>query len=280
MSNEKKSVRRILSGRSSQLALAISVTLGLFTVWDKIIVEPSQRVENALSRLSNIVVEIGKINFTTLSASQNVHDPQASYMNMNHMLAANSVKIPLLASARGIIETHKEHVDTAYLIVLGWELFHAQNYELAEEYANEAHDREDNTNADQLQAMRLLANVKMVNAAYNQSEEGLKKAREQFVNAIEKGKTNPLNGPLVISQILIEWATKEAYLGNCEESADVFKRFFSDIEDILGGKDPAHHAAMGNFLGNLDPSGPCTEEYERAYREMDLPVMNPNGPRG
>lgn len=279
MSNEKKSVRRLLSGRSSQLALAISVTVGLFTVWDKIIVEPSQRVENALSRLSNIVVEIGKINFTLSSASQDIHEIQTSYMN--HMLAASSVKVPLLASARGIIETHKEHVDTAYLIVLGWELFHAQNYELAEQYANEAHGREDNSNADQLQAMRLLASAKMVNAAYNQSDEGLKKAREQFVNAIEKAKTNPLNGPFSITQILSEWAMAEVYLGNCKESADVFKRFFSDIEDILGGKDPAaHHAAMGNFLGNLDPSGPCTEEYERAYREMGLPVMTPNGPRG
>lgn len=280
MSDEKKSVWRILSGRSSQLALAISVTVGLFTVWDKIIVEPSQRVENALSRLSNIVVEIGKINFTTLSASQNVHDLQASYMNMNHTLAANSVKVTLLASARGIIETHKEHVDTTYLIVLGWELLHMQNYELAEQYANEAHGREDNSNADQLQAMRLLANVKMVNAAYNQSDEGLKKAREQFVNAIEKAKANPLNGPFSITQILSEWAMAEVYLGNCEESADVIKRFFSDIEDLLGGKGPAHQAAMGNFLGNLDPSGPCTEEYKRAYREMGLPVTTPNGPRG
>lgn len=280
MGNEKKPVWRILSGRSSQLALVISVPLALFTVWDKIIVEPNQRVESALSHLSNILVEIGKINFATLSASQNVHDIQTSYMNMNHMLTANSVKIPLLATARGIIEVHKEHVDTAYLIVFGWEFLHAQNYELAEQYADEAQGRQDNTNADQLQAMRLLANAKMVNAAYNGSDEGLKKAREQFVKVIEKAKADLLSGPFAISHILTEWTMREASLGNCEESADVFKRFFSDIEDILGGKEPAHHAAMGNFLGNLDPSGPCAEEYERAYREMDLPVMNPNGPRG
>lgn len=259
MSDEKKSVWRILSGRSSQLALAISVTVGLFTVWDKIIVEPSQRVENALSRLSNIVIEIGKINLTLLPASQHIPEIQASHMNL--MLTANTVKIPLLESAQGIIEAHKEHVDTAYLIVLGWELFRAQNYELAEEYANDAHGREDNTNANQLEAMRLLANVKMVNAAYNQSDEGLKEAREQFVKAIEKGKADPLSGPFAISQILSEWATAEAYLGNCEESADVFERFSSDIEGPIWRV--ARKAGEQNVHKNIRRLGVCIEEYRK-----------------
>ena len=261
MGNEKKPVWRILSGRSSQLALVISVPLALFTVWDKIIVEPNQRVESALSRLSNIVVEIGKINLTALSASQNALDIQTSYMNM-HMLTANSVKIPLLATARGIIEAHKEHVDTAYLIVFGWEFLHAQNYELAEQYAGEAQEREDNTNAVQLQAMRLLANAKMANAAYNGSDEGLKKAREQFVKAIEKGKADPLSGPLAISQILTEWTMQEAYRKDCEKSIDVFKRFFSDIEGPTGRV--MRELGEQNVRQYILRSGMCKKEYRQA----------------
>ena len=64
-------IRSMLSKWAGVVALFISIAVGVFTVVDQTLIAPNERRSDDLAKLSEIIVEIGKANVTSLTYMNN-----------------------------------------------------------------------------------------------------------------------------------------------------------------------------------------------------------------
>ena len=249
-------LRSMLSKWAGVIALLISIAVGTFTVVDQTLIAPNERRSDDLKKLSEIIVEFGRANVTSLM-----------YMNVPVGLAVsqsmNSVKLPLLASAVNIIEKHPDHVDAASLIVLAGELIQAQDYELSLKYATMARDR-DAVQDLRIEAARLIAisDMGILDVSRNN------KARRLFEDTISDAKrVRNVNGPWLVSNAIRDWAIREIFLGNCEEASEVLMRFTTDVPLSVGRA--AAQTGFTSVINTAQFSQICSKEALEVRADLD-----------
>ena len=218
-----KKLTNILSNWAGVMALLISIAVGVFTVIDQTLIAPNERRSDDLAKLSEIIVELGRANITSLMQMNN---PSGLAVSQK----MNSVKLPLLASAINIVEKYPNHIDAASLIVLAGELTQAQDYELSLKYATMARDR-DAVQDLRIEAARIMAISDM--GVFDEYRNN--KAKRLFANTIADAKrVKNINGPWLVSNAIRDWAIQEILLGNCEKASEVLTRFTTDVPLSVG----------------------------------------------
>ena len=243
--------------------------VGVFTVIDQTLIAPNERRSDDLAKLSEIIVELGRANTTSLMQMNN---PSGLAVSQK----MNSVKLPLLASAINIVEKYPDHVDAASLIVLAGELIQAQDYELSLRYATMARDR------DAVQDLRIeAARIMAVSDMGIFDEHRNNKARRLFANTIVDAKhVKNINGPWLVSNAIRDWAIYEILLGNCEKASEVLTRFTTDVPLSVG-----RAAARTGFIAVISTAQfaqTCSKEALGANTNLDdmaikfnLPYISP-----
>ena len=259
----------MLSKWAGVIALLISIAVGVFTVIDQTLIAPNKRRSDDLAKLSEIIVELGKANVTSIMSMNN---PSGLAVAQK----MNSVKLPLLASALSITEKYPDHIDAASLLVLAGELVQAQNYELSLKYATMARDR-DTVQDLRIEASRIMAISDM--GIFDEYRND--KARHLFANTIADAKrVKNVNGPWLISNAIRDWAIQEIFLGNCEKASKVLTRFETDVPLPVG-----QAAARTGFIAVINTAQfaqVCSKEALEASTDLDdmatklkLPYVSP-----
>lgn len=205
------------------LALVISIAVGVFTIIDHTLIAPGERKSSDLSKLRDIVLEIGKANSTALLLMSN-------NLGLNAVRQMNSIKFPLLASATNIVDKHHAAVDADILLVLIGELLQIQNHTTALEYATLARKvaRIPDT---RIEATRLMALAVMSNCGEFHCPRGQALFEEALADARRLNNDNRL---WLISNVLRDWSIQAIHMGQCEEASKILGRFATDVPLPLG----------------------------------------------
>ena len=226
---EEKSVRRRVAEWGAFFALLVSLAVGGFTIYDNLFLGPEQRRSDDLSRLHDLILQIGRANLDSLSAANSGDFNQSNF----YLRQANSIKLPLMFHAVEIVENNPDHVSVPSLMSLIPELWSAQEYDRAIELGNIARQKADKRNSTPffVEATRYVANAYMGKATLRDRET----ARELYAEAISRAKTlKSINQAWIISNTLSDWAAMEAMFADCPQSLAVFDRLFDDIEHPIG----------------------------------------------
>ena len=205
------------------VALAISIAVGAFTIVDHTLTEPSKRELSELSKLRDIVLEIGKANATSMILMNDIGGLSAARQ-------MNSIKFPLLASAVNIVDRNRDTVEAHFLLVLVGELMQIQNYAVALEYATLAREVA-KLQDTRVEATRLMA-VATMGAC---GEYDCPRALALFEQSLEEAKgVDNYNGPWLVSNVLRDWAIEAMHMGQCEEASKILGRFATHVPLPIG----------------------------------------------
>ena len=226
---EERSVRRRIAEWGAFLALLISLTVGGFAIYDNLFLGPEQRRTDDLSRLHDIILQIGRTNLESMSAASFKDSTQSSFL----LRQANSIKLPLMFHAVEIVENYPDHIPVPSLMSLIPELWNAQEYDRAIEIGNLARQKANQLNSTPfyVEGTRYVANAHMGKGTLQDREI----ARELYGEAISRAKTlNSVNQPWLVSGALSDWAVAEARLAECSKSLAAFNQLFDDIDYSVG----------------------------------------------
>lgn len=226
---EEKSIRRRVAEWGAFFALLVSLAVGGFTIYDNLFLGPEQRRSEDLSRLHDLILQIGQANLDSLSAAKFGDFNQSNFYSRQ----ANSIKLPLMFHAVEIVAKNSDHVSVPSLMSLIPELWSAQEYDRAIDLGNLARQKADHRNSTALfaEATRYVANAHMGKATLRDRET----ARELYAEAISRAKTlKSINQAWIISNTLSDWAAMEAMFAQCPQSLAVFDRLFDDIDHSIG----------------------------------------------
>lgn len=215
--------RDLVANFMAVLAIVISIAVGVFTIIDHTLIAPSERKSSDLSKLRDIVLEIGKANSAALVLIN--HD-----LGLNAARQMNSIKFPLLASAINIVDRHRDAVDADILLVLVGELLQIQNHTIALEYATLARKiaRVQDT---RIEATRLMAVAVMSKCGEFHCPAGQALFEEALADAKQLDNDNRL---WLVSNVLRDWSIQAIHMGQCEEASKILGRFAIDVPLPLG----------------------------------------------
>jgi hypothetical protein len=217
---EKSKFKRI-SEWGGLLALALSITLGVFSIIDKSIWEPTKLRESSLSKLQDIVGQITKVNAELASLATKLSPAQLAPIGSTQ----NVVKYTLAKQGAVIIDRYTKFVNTETILLFSNEFLQSQNLTKAEYYADLGLKAAED---DFMRAVskRYSANAKML----SQNEEKIAEARVIFDEALGYTKSIPKGLRYwVIGNIYRDWTIGEAINKQCDKAGHLYK----DMRDAL-----------------------------------------------
>ena len=247
LDTEQRSLTRKFGQWIALLALVISIAVGVFQVYENIVIRERESVAEDRRTLAGYIQQITALNSRIVSAYFSTSDKTAS-----HALAKilNVEKSSILGLADNLLLERKGIASYASLFTLSTEHLNWGNSKQARKYAESALSLA-NTNVERVEAKRILARTWFAPG----NTQSVAHAREIFGSAVETIEAMEVLGrSSLFANVYSDWVGAEVAFGDCNLAKDAWNSFAEAIKHDYDGMQilSATKAQLAATLGNFE----------------------------
>ena len=239
LKEEQKSLARKLGQYGGLIALILSILIGIYTVYDKMILEQDRENAKNQAEMHRIVARITEINWKLIELGFQNAPEKLEPLVKN----ANGEKIALLEQASSLSQSLGEQVGLAASILLSSENLNFGKNDRALFHANTAMALADTAG---FRAMSLRYRGRALFASG--STQDIEQARKDFQGSIQLAKeSSSTQEHYIVVNTYADWIILEAMFGDCNAG----KRTRSEAEQEIGELFPHNPMVLTSFKENV-----------------------------